>query len=225
MSTEDVGDDLLETVDDEEEEEAMTAPEVLHKLEEAWLNEKFSPDLLPVKSNLVECMLDQIVAMENNISTLKKGDFRISVHRMEIDRIRYVISSYLRHRLAKIESLTTHVLQEEEKRRDSENVLMSPAELEFAKGYCNSVMTHLTNTALDHMPLKAATPNAKEIAVLPNLDSYVFLKVNENTENVLVEEETVDAREEIMDFEKGDQHIMRYKPIASLVESGGVSLI
>ncbi|KAI8789281.1 DNA replication complex GINS protein SLD5, partial [Biomphalaria glabrata] len=163
MSTEDVGDDLLETVDDEEEEEAMTAPEVLHKLEEAWLNEKFSPDLLPVKSNLVECMLDQIVAMENNISTLKKGDFRISVHRMEIDRIRYVISSYLRHRLAKIESLTTHVLQEEEKRRDSENVLMSPAELEFAKGYCNSVMTHLTNTALDHMPLKAATPNAKEI--------------------------------------------------------------
>ncbi|KAK0047125.1 DNA replication complex GINS protein SLD5 [Biomphalaria pfeifferi] len=225
MSTEDVGDDLLETVDDEEEEEAMTAPEVLHKLEEAWLNEKFSPDLLPVKSNLVECMLDQIVAMENNISTLKKGDFRISVHRMEIDRIRYVISSYLRHRLAKIESLTTHVLQEEEKRRDSENVLMSPAELEFAKGYCNSVMTHLTNTALDHMPLKAATPNAKEIAVLPNLDSYVFLKVNENTENVLVEEETVDAREEIMDFEKGDQHIMRYKPIASLVESGAVSLI
>ncbi|KAH9490991.1 DNA replication complex GINS protein SLD5, partial [Bulinus truncatus] len=124
-----------------------------------------------------------------------------------------------------IESFTSHVLQEEEKRRDSENPLMSHGELEFAKGYCNSVLTHLTNSALDHTPLAAATPNAKEIAVLPNMDSFVFLKVNENTENVLVEEETADAREEIMDFDKGDQHIMRYKPIASLVESGAVSLI
>lgn len=48
------------------------------------MNEKFAPDLLPVKSNLVECMLAQIEAMEANIATAKKGDFRISVHRMEV---------------------------------------------------------------------------------------------------------------------------------------------
>ena len=29
--------------------------------------------------------------------------------------------------------------------------------------------------------------------VKPNLDSYVFLRVNENTENVLVEEDTLDT--------------------------------
>ena len=53
-------------------------------LPQAWLNEKFSPDLLPVKANLVECMLAQIDAMEENISRAKKGDFRISIHRMEV---------------------------------------------------------------------------------------------------------------------------------------------
>ena len=31
--------------------------------------------------------------------------------------------------------------------------------------------------------------------------------------------------EEIIDLDKGDQHILRYKPVASLVNSGAVSLI
>ncbi|GFO37980.1 DNA replication complex gins protein sld5 [Plakobranchus ocellatus] len=219
------GNGVNEEDDDDDDEEAMTAPEVLQKLEEAWMNEKFSPELLPVKSNLVECMLAQINAMETNIENAKKADLRISIHRMEIDRIRFVVSSYLRHRLAKIEKFTSHVLQEEEKRRDTDAPLLSDAELEFAKGYEANLKSHLASTALRHMPTNAATFNDKEMAVLPDLNSYVFLRVNETTENVLVEEATVDVGEEIMDFEKGDQHIMMYKPISSLVESGAVSLI
>ena len=34
--------------------------QVLNKLEEAWLNEKHSPDLLEPKMELVECMLEQV---------------------------------------------------------------------------------------------------------------------------------------------------------------------
>ncbi|XP_059157034.1 DNA replication complex GINS protein SLD5-like [Physella acuta] len=230
MANEHDVDDILNiteepSMNEEDEEEAMTAPEVLQKLEEAWLNEKFAPDLLPVKSNLIECMLAQIDAMENNITLAKKGDFRISVHRMEIDRIRYVVSSYLRQRIAKIESFTSHVLQEEIKRRDTDSPLLSDAELEFAKGYHNDVMNHLRNTALNQMPSNTSVMNLQETTVLPNMDSYVFLKVNETTENVLVEEETTDAGEEMMDFQKGDQHLIRFKPVAALVESGAMSLI
>lgn len=33
------------------------------------------------------------------------------------------------------------------------------------------------------------------------------------------------SREEIVDLQKGDQHIMRYKPLSGLVMSGAVSLI
>jgi len=214
------------TVPDEEDEdeEVMTAPEVLQKLEEAWLNEKFSPDLLPVKSNLVECMLAQIDAMEDNIGRAKKGDFRISVHRMEIDRIRYIVSSYLRLRLSKIESFTTYILQEEEKRRDTEAPLLSDAELEFAKQYLHGLNDHLSSLALKHMPPNVRSLTPREQTVQPNSDSYVFLKVHETVKNVLVEEQ-VDAGEEIMDFEKGDQHIIRYKPVAGLVEAGTVALM
>ena len=46
--------------------------------------------------------------MNENLSRLKKGDLRIPVHRMEISRIKFLINSYLRARLAKIQSYIFH---------------------------------------------------------------------------------------------------------------------
>jgi len=51
---------------------------------QAWLNERFSPELLESKAELVECMIDQVTEMEENIKRAKKGDFKISIHRMEV---------------------------------------------------------------------------------------------------------------------------------------------
>lgn len=67
--------DEIDGVSDEEVE-ALTACEVLQKLEEAWLNEKFSPELLEAKTDLVDCMLEQVTEMEENIKRAKKGGFQ-----------------------------------------------------------------------------------------------------------------------------------------------------
>ena len=52
---------------------------------QAWLNEKFSPELLENRSDIVDCMLDQIHEMEENIRRAKKGDFKVSIHKMEVN--------------------------------------------------------------------------------------------------------------------------------------------
>ena len=98
--------DLFEstgTTEDQYEEE-LTAAEVLQKLEDAWLNEKHAPELLESKIEIVECMLDQVRTMEENLAKVKKGDIRVPVHRMEIQRIKFMVNSYLRLRLKKIQS-------------------------------------------------------------------------------------------------------------------------
>lgn len=220
----------MDTVDDvafeenegDEDEEAMTAAEVLQKLEEAWLNEKFAPELLENKSDIVECMMSQIQEMEENIQRAKKGDFKVSLHRMEIDRIRYVLSSYLRIRLKKIEKFTAHLLQEE---ATSEQPRLSPEEMNFAKQYQSLMESHMTNMALKHMPPNLQKLDQKLTSLQPNLDSYIFFRVNDDVEGVLVDEETAEAREEIIDLKKGDQHVMMYRPIRDLVACGSVSLI
>lgn len=51
------------------------------------MNEKFAPELLDSKTELVECMLEQLKEMEENIKRAKKGDFKVSIHRLEVRSI------------------------------------------------------------------------------------------------------------------------------------------
>ncbi|XP_072026133.1 DNA replication complex GINS protein SLD5-like [Amphiura filiformis] len=221
MATED---DIQSGSSDEELE--MTAADVLRKLEEAWLNEKFSPELLETKVELVECMLEQMKQMEDNLRKCKKGDFRIIVHKMEIDRIRYILSSYLRIRLGKIEKYVHHVLQQEASRDSEAASRLSIDELTFAKDYAGNLDTHFKDVVLRHMPPNLQTIDKQKTAAKPNMDSYVFLRANEKKEQVLVEPEMEDDQNaEVIDLEKDAQYIMRYQPIASLVALGSVSLI
>lgn len=59
----------------------------------------------------------------------------------------------------------------------------------------------------------------------PNLDHYVFIRVNRSEEGLVVESETAEHVESTVDLDVDSQHIIRYGPIAPLVENGGVSLI
>jgi len=218
----DLSDDNIDMNDTEEDgDEIMTAGEVLKKLEEVWLNEKFAPDLLETQSQLVDCMLEQITEMEENIQRARKNDFKIHIHRMEIDRIRYILSSYLRIRLHKVEKYCGKLLEDEANGAEK----LSPEELQYAKEYKENLDGHLKNVACQHMPQNLQSLDPKQTNRHPLLDKYVFLLVNEDTQGIMVEDDTSEGGEEILDLERGEQHIMRYKPVAELVASGAVSLI
>ncbi|XP_077571501.1 DNA replication complex GINS protein SLD5-like [Stigmatopora nigra] len=207
------------------QEDEMTPADLIAKLEEAWLNEKFSPELLPNQSEVVECVMEQLAHMEANLQRVKKGDAKASIHRMEIDRIRFVLCSYLRSRLQKIEKFFPHVLEKEKSRSDGEPSLLSPEEFAFAKEYAANTESHLKNVALSHMPPILQTLDMLKAVPAPCLDSFVFLRVKERQENILVEPETDDQREYVVDLEEGSQHLMRYRTIAPLISSGAAQLI
>uniref|UniRef100_A0A3P9JPS6 DNA replication complex GINS protein SLD5 n=1 Tax=Oryzias latipes TaxID=8090 RepID=A0A3P9JPS6_ORYLA len=211
--------------EDDSQEDVMTPAELIAKLEEAWLNEKFSPELQENKSEVVECVMEQLTHMESNLQRVKKGDTKASIHRMEVDRIRFVLTSYLRSRLQKIEKFFPHVLEREKSRADGEPSLLSPEEFAFAKEYYDNTEAYLKAVALKRMP-----PNLQSIDMLkavpePCLDSFVFLRVKEKQENILIEPETDDQREYVVDLEEGSQHLMRYRTIAPLISNGAVKLI
>ncbi|NXS04686.1 SLD5 protein, partial [Oxylabes madagascariensis] len=162
---------------------------------------------------------------EANLKRAKRGDLKVSVHHMEIERIRFVLSSYLRCRLVKIEKFFPHILEKEKSRAEGEPSILSPEEFAFAKEYMANTEAYLKNVALKHMP-----PNLQKVSLLksvpkPNLDSFVFLRVLERQENILVEPETDEQREYAINLEEGSQHLIRYRTVAPLVASGAVQLI
>ncbi|XP_068709634.1 DNA replication complex GINS protein SLD5-like [Montipora capricornis] len=205
---------------DSDEEIEVTAAEVLAQLEEAWINEKFAPELLESKADLVECMLDQIKEMEGNLKKVKQGDVVASLHKLEIDRIRYILSSYTRTRIEKIEKHVVHVLEQEAARDENESSRLSPEELQYAKDYADNMEGLMKSLALQHMPANMQNIDRKKAVPRPNMDKYVFLKVLENQEQVMI-----DPEEDPIDMENGAQHIMRYSAIAPLLTNGSVALL
>ncbi|XP_048369197.1 DNA replication complex GINS protein SLD5 [Sphaerodactylus townsendi] len=115
------------------EEVLLTPAQLIRSLEQAWMNEKFAPELLESKSEIVECVVEQLEHMEENLKRAKGGDLKVGIHRMEVERIRYILSSYLRCRLRKIEKYFPHVLEKEKTRAEGDPSILSPEEFAFAK--------------------------------------------------------------------------------------------
>ncbi|XP_077972070.1 DNA replication complex GINS protein SLD5-like [Styela clava] len=217
--------DILAPNQSDAEEEQLTAAEVLKKLEQAWQNEKLAPDLLECKSEIVECVMELVAEMEGNLKQAKKGDIKVSIHRMELDRIRYVLSSYLRCRLKKIEIHGPVFLEREKTRSEDEPSRLSPEEFAFAKELSANIETHMKTVALNHMPRVMQNVELSTTVHAPNLDHYVFLKAIRKEDGVIVEEDADDQTSDRVDLDEGSQFLIRYKPIAELVQNGAVILL
>ncbi|XP_063709465.1 DNA replication complex GINS protein SLD5 [Culicoides brevitarsis] len=206
-----------ETFEDDDEEH-ITAEKVLENISLAWQNERLSPELLPHCSDMVELMLGQIAHMEENLQTLDPNDFRSIMHKMELERIRYTLASYLRCRLKKIEEFTGHILEEESTRSDVEKRLSS-SELVFAKGYHEITENHLFQVATRHMPSNMQQNDNKLRIVKPNLMSHVVVKVNSETPATIV-----GTNDEEIDLAPGSLHLLPYQLISELLIKGSVSM-
>ncbi|CAL8074890.1 unnamed protein product [Orchesella dallaii] len=209
---------------DEEAEETvtMTPRELLTKLHTAWMNERLAPDLLPPQIEEIECMLELLRNMEVNTAKLEKKDIRLGVHKMEVDRIRYLISSYLRIRLAKIQEYCWDLQTKENTRNSQAPSLMSPEEQKFLKEYIENLESHLKNMGTQHMPRTMQALQPQTMSTSSNLDSFLFLRVSQDS-SIIVDD--ADGREEEVSLEAGSQHIIRYRPVAKLVPSGSVDLV
>lgn len=138
---------------------------------------------------------------------------------MEISRIRFVISSYLRKRLEKIEEYAIHLLSEDANRDENEH-FMTTAEAKFAREYISSVENLFTAVALQYMPPRIREFELNKMSSKPNMDKHVFIKANTAVSGILIPGSDLEV-----DFQEGSQHIIQYSAIAHLVKTGDVQLI
>lgn len=209
------------TFGEDEEEDDVSLEQVLQCMEEAWLNEKFAPEVLPHKTEIVEIVLGQIRNMEDQLERLAHTDFKKGLHQMEIDRLRYLVTSYLRLRLEKIETYSTHVLQQERQRAErNEDMYLNQNELEFIQEYEQSLKQHIESV----MSFCPDVMDAEARIIAPNVHSMVFLKSKQDVEGILVDDGNGD-HEDLIDLTNGSQILISYNSVANLVKNGDVHLI
>ena len=82
---------------------AINLTNLMHnfRLKTAWLNEKMSPEILENDDDITENALTMIETMEANLKQNTRNDqtstIKHSIHSMDVDRVRYVLTSYVRH--------------------------------------------------------------------------------------------------------------------------------
>ncbi|XP_062565517.1 DNA replication complex GINS protein SLD5 [Armigeres subalbatus] len=208
----------LDEENEDEDEIAMTSQQLLENLQRAWMNEKFAVQLLPYEEAIVEMVMSQLVHMEENLATTNKNDMLYIAHRMEVERIRYIVASYHRCRLQKIEEYAYHIIEEESKRPANAKRL-SAGEQQFAADFYQSMETHFYQLAVRHMPQNhQKDEHVRKVA--PNVDSYVFIRAREN-----VADFSISAEHEMINIAAGSIHMFKYRDVEPLVLEGIVDLI
>ncbi|KAG0452302.1 hypothetical protein HPP92_025775 [Vanilla planifolia] len=211
-----------------EEEEAMAAMDVASDvvlLKKAWRNEKAAPEVLHFEAGLIQRAREQIQLLEETVEELieiRSDDIVVSLYQMDLDRALFLLRSYLRIRLQKIEKHMLHIYRTHLWNRLSEQ------EQRFAKRCLDIMEGHLERSVLSRLPygyqsMLKQSISSEEDDMVPQtqLDTFIFCKAKSNIGAFQLD----DMGEEIVDLVAGDLYVLRYKSIKGLVEAGRVELV
>ncbi|XP_068639772.1 DNA replication complex GINS protein SLD5 [Aristolochia californica] len=211
---------------DEEEDPliASTIPDV-ERLKRVWRNEKAAPEILQFQGELVQRAREQIQLQEDNTTVMQgegTDDLTLSLYQMDLDRTLFLLRSYLRTRLQKIEKYMIHISKTPLWDRLSEQ------EQNFVKRCTDAFEQHLEQSVLSRLPYgyqsilrQSISSEEDDMVPVPNLDTFVFCR-SKGTVGAFQLDET---GEDIIDLVADDLYVLRYKSIKSLVETGQIDLV
>lgn len=191
------------------------------QLRRSWMNEMRSPELLPFETD----------AVENIIKALRPQWALISAHQwsrdtyirdllvMEADRVSYVLKSYLRIRLGKIQKFARHYV--------STRNILSGAELKFAQNLLAVTEQAFSSMFLRHLPpddeyfqsLVASDDPGGDMVRRPNLDAVVFVKVTDHIGSIRT------GPDETADLVKDHSYMIKYALVKDFLHENRLCLI
>eukprot|EP00940_MAST-03C_sp_MAST-3C-sp2_P002437 g2437.t1 len=194
-------------------EAAVEARHHVRRMKVALVNEKIAPELLPFDSEAVNELKTQIERQQNIIDDAEDHSEAV-IYQMDLDRIKYMVTDYHRVRLAKIQKYIFHITSSSEY-----SSALSEQEFAFAKKYLDIVGAHFQKSVLQHLPERYQNLKESQASVpRPNLDKFVFCKVDEDIGEVSLGASQVE-------LSAGDTYIMQYRDLRRFLADGRLSLL
>ncbi|KAK7381744.1 hypothetical protein VNO80_00291 [Phaseolus coccineus] len=210
--------------------DSLIATTDVELLKRAWRNEKAAPEILRFEFHLISRVKEQIQLMEETVEEKSSGGnnpLSVSLYQMDLDRTLFLLRSYLRIRIQKIEKYMFHILKTEELWNR-----LSKDEKDFARTCTSDLNQHLEETVLSKLPenyqsvLKQSVISEEDDMVPePELDTFVLCRSKEYLTGIQLEDGPADDRSKLFEMEPGVLHFICYKSIKALVESGKIDLL
>ncbi|KAF9936489.1 GINS complex subunit [Mortierella alpina] len=193
-------------------------------LTQAWINERAAPDLLPYERAVVDGLLSKIEEQTAVIDELDAGNdtsiITSILYQTELERVKFVLRSYLRTRLSKIERFCQFILADPASKRN-----LSKGELVYAENYSKATTQHFQSSFLNSLPPSLQGQDDvvfdRKLSMIsqPSLDEAVFCRVVEDIGDYQLDEE------ETVVLEVGQIFIFRYRAVRVLLQRGQIELI
>jgi GINS complex subunit 4 len=189
--------------------------QLYERLVEVTQNElELKNDLLPYQPYVVDNIVEQITHMNSVINNPKTKDrwnaFSVEQHKIEIERLSYLINTYLRTRVKKIEVNAPHLIKMLRTDIDRALKFLSPLEAKYLDRYNDSIDTYMKKIIKD-MP--------------DNMQQFRLANVKraDKTEYAFVQgltEATVEDGDAEIRLEPGVCRILTVSTIVDLLEKG-----
>ncbi|KAB5544635.1 hypothetical protein DKX38_012747 [Salix brachista] len=196
-------------------------------LKRAWRNEKAAPEILQFESSLVQRIKEQIELAEQNEEIFEANNIEpltVSLYQMDLDRTQFLLRSYLRVRLQKIEKYLFYVLKTDEYLNR-----LSKQEQMFARRCTDDLGSHLDETVLAKLPdnyrsilKQSITSEEDDMVPAPRLDTFVICKAKQYLSGLDFEPE---YSMEITEMERDLLTFVCYKFVKKPLENGKIDLV
>merc|ERR1712224_46223 len=204
------------------------------QLRRSLCNERVAPEVLPFKSNIISTTNKWVDYLETEIaihyppnSLNEFNQLRLKRYLQELSRLKYILSSYYKSRLQKIQHFVLHY-----SRMLEQNItrnIFSNIEETFIKEYETAWTKHMNSCVTDYLPIqfqgllhqvrsKESTP--PDMGRRPDLDRHVIFRALEDLNDI-------DDKEDVKleDIEKGSRWVCRYSTISPLLQEDKIELI
>ncbi|KAI4110953.1 MAG: hypothetical protein LQ339_000955 [Xanthoria mediterranea] len=197
----------------------------LQELTRAWVTERSAPELLPWPSDLMERVLgrihQQIEVVEEQVGNVDpKTNFRLIIIQTELERFKYLVRSFLRTRMAKIDHYALYMLS-----NPTQTARLSACELQYANSHQTLLESHYRSSFLSQFPtsLQRLDDTAGGISMIeqPDTDAAVFVRALRTIEEPVV----IEGTDTDFQMRRGDVHVVRWSAVREHVLSGDAELI
>ncbi|POS70710.1 hypothetical protein DHEL01_v210896 [Diaporthe helianthi] len=198
----------------------------LQVLTRAWVAERCAPELLEWPADgifertneRIKAQIEKVEEMTGDMDP--KTNFALIVIQTELERYKYIVRSFLRSRIAKIDKHTLHYLSTPTMR-----ARLSETELAYATRHQAMLHNHYLSSFLSSFPpnLQNLNDTAGNISMIdtPDLDTAVFIRL---LRDCLVQGRGIDE-DGSMSGKNGDILILRWSDAKTLVDAGDAELV
>ncbi|WVF67556.1 hypothetical protein IAT40_002313 [Kwoniella sp. CBS 6097] len=207
-------DDLDEELDD------------VRKLGVIWVRERGTPELMPWEGDLMDSVFDKLEQQAKMVHTLRSDPqtseeehFKLMLVQTEVERVKYLVRSYVRTRLHKVEKHSHYITL-----TPSVHRLLSGAELSHAQRYTELLHTHFQHSVLDSLPewlrgMDDTYGDGLSMVSKPNRNTPVLIYCRKDCGEITLEggERAALAR--------GTTHLVKYRMVDRWIQLGWAEVL